>query len=120
MESRVEEVTPAPTTTTVVQERDGQILVRGAVLATCAPYSLSVSAVPVRDTLVITVVAAVAGTVCPHDVVWSKGYLVTATHVPSRVRALRVLHTTDLTSATSEVLYEGALQQSPLAVAPRR
>jgi len=109
--SRVDEVTPAPATTTVVQERDGQIIVRGAVLATCAPYSLSVSAVPVRDTLIITLVAAVAGAACMADPVWRKGYLVTATHVPASVRALRLLHTTDLTRATSEVLYEGALQR---------
>ena len=110
IESQVVEVTPAPATTTVGYEYDGQIVVRGAVHATCAPYSLSVSAVGVRDTLLITLIAAVAGTACPHDTLWSKGYRVTATHVPTGIRYLRILHTTDLPGETSEVLHEGPLQ----------
>ena len=110
IETNVFEVSPAPTTTTVVYERGGLLDILGSVRATCAPYDLSVSTAAVRDTLILTFTAAVNGSACPQDRAWSKGYRATAAHVPRYIRYLKVLHTTDLSGPAPEVLFQGLLQ----------
>ena len=106
--AHVVQLSPAPTTTTVVRH-ENELIIRGALLATCAPYNLSTTTSQFNGRLVVTLTGSVSGTACPQDIVWTKGYRVTVSGAPGEVRLLRILHTIDVAEWTPEVIFEGSI-----------
>ena len=106
----VADLSQPPAISIAVRTEDGQVVIQGALQALCAPYRLTPAARVTGTVLVVTLRAATAGNACPQDIVWARGYEATTVGVPATVRPVRVLHASDMPSATPEVVFEGPLK----------